>query len=55
MSVKADKKKRRSNARGLPAGVKPWTGLMSPRLAKMIKEDGGVASGGRNLVHGKKK
>jgi len=28
---------------------------MSPKLAKMIREDGGIASGGRNLVHGKKK
>ena len=55
MAVKADKKKPRSNARGLPPGVKPWSGPMSPKLAKMIREDGGIASGGRNLVHGKKK
>jgi hypothetical protein len=54
MAVKTQKKKGPSGARELPPGVKPWRGPLDPKLAKMIREDRGVASGGRNIVRRKK-
>ena len=54
MSVKTHKKKVTATARELPPGVRPWTGPLDPKLAKMIREDRGVASGGRNIVRRKK-
>src|SRR6266446_3492705 len=38
MAVKTSKKKITSNARGLPPGVKLWTGPLDPKHAKMIGE-----------------
>jgi len=54
MAVRTQKKNPSTTARRLPIGVKPWTGPIDPKLAKMIKGYPGIASGGRNIVHRKK-
>ena len=54
MAVKTQKKRAASGRRELPPGVKRWTGRLDPKLAKMISEDRGVASGGRNIARRKK-
>jgi hypothetical protein len=55
MASKNNKKKLRSPGQVLPAGVKRWSEHLDSKLAKMIRADGGVASGGRNLVNRKMK
>ena len=50
MAVKTTQKK---SAAVLPAGLKPSTRKISPALRKMLREDRGIASGGRNVAHRK--
>ncbi len=38
----------------LPVGVKPAQRPISPQKLKMLMEDRGIASGGRNIVHRQK-
>jgi hypothetical protein len=49
--VKGPKRITRAKSEAVPAGLKVSRRNISPALKKMLMEDRGVASGGRNIVH----
>ena len=51
-TTKTTTKKNAASARAsLPPGVKPSSRPISAALRKLLNEDRGIASGGRNIVH----